>query len=147
MRRRVFSFYRAHLKHINNWDLVDLSCPHIVGGYLRDRNRTWLYRLARSRRLWFRRVAIISTLPFIRERGFRDTLAVAKLLLRDPEDLIHKAAGWMLREVGNRNRAAEESFLKRHARKMPRTMLRYAVEEFPESLRQKYLRMRGKHNM
>lgn len=144
LRRRIFVLYRANLKHVNNWDLVDLACPHLIGGYLRDRSRAWLYGLARSRRLWFRRAAIISTFAFIRADDCRDTFAIAKILLRDREDLIHKAVGWMLREAGKRDQAAEERFLKRHARTMPRTMLRYAIERFPERLRRRYLGMKSR---
>lgn len=137
------AIYRAYLgktKYVNNWDLVDSSAPYIVGDYLLERDRKILYRLARSKSLWERRISIISTSPFIRDDDFNDTLAIAELLLRDPEDLIHKAVGWMLREVGNRDMAVEEAFLGSHYRQMPRTMLRYAIEKFPEEKRQAFLK-------
>jgi 3-methyladenine DNA glycosylase AlkD len=137
---KVYALYLANTSYVNNWDLVDASAPGIVGRYLSDRDRSVLLDLARSESVWERRIAIIATLYFIRHRELDDTLRVADVLLNDQHDLIHKAVGWMLREVGKRDRAAEESFLRtRHAR-MPRTMLRYAIEKFPEPLRQRYLR-------
>lgn len=138
-RRVIYRLYLSHTRHINNWDLVDLSAEHIVGGYLRDRSRKPLYRLARSPRLWERRIAVLSTFHLIKRNDFDDLLALAGQLLGDREDLIHKAVGWMLREVGKRDPAAEEAFLKRHYREMPRTMLRYAIERFPERKRRAYL--------
>jgi 3-methyladenine DNA glycosylase AlkD len=135
--------YREYLKRIrtcvNNWDLVDSSARDIVGARLEDRDRSVLNKLARSPNIWERRVAIIATHRFIRRRDFGDTLAIAKTLLSDREDLIHKATGWMLREVGNRDRAVEERFLRAHYREMPRTMLRYAIEKLPERRRRAYL--------
>jgi 3-methyladenine DNA glycosylase AlkD len=139
-KKRMYELYLKHTRHVNNWDLVDLSSHHIVGEYLENRSRRPLYRLAKSRSVWQRRIAIISTAHFIQKGDFTDALGVGRLLLGDEHDLIHKAVGWMLREVGKRDRAAEESFLKKHYRKMPRTMLRYAIERFPESLRKRYLR-------
>ena len=140
-RRRIYRQYLARVKeHVNSWDLVDVSAPSIVGAYLENRSREPLYALARSANLWERRVAIMATLRFIRRRDFADTLAICELLLDDDEDLIHKAAGWMLREVGNRDRAAAEAFLRRHCEKMPRTMLRYAIEKYPEALRRSFLK-------
>ncbi|MCB0220890.1 MAG: DNA alkylation repair protein, partial [Chrysiogenetes bacterium] len=124
------------------WDLVDTSAPHVVGGWLLSRDRSQLYMWARSRNLWKRRVAIMGTFAFIRQGDFADTLAIAEILLGDKHDLIHKAVGWMLREVGNMDRAAEEAFLKKHYQDMPRTMLRYAIEKFPEKRRQAYLKGR-----
>jgi 3-methyladenine DNA glycosylase AlkD len=135
----IYRLYLAHTKHINNWDLVDLSAPAVVGGYLADRSRRPLYRLARSSWLWDRRISILATHAFIRRGDFADTLAIAERLLSDREDLMHKAAGWMLREVGKRDVAVLEGFLDRHAGVMPRTMLRYAIERFPEGKRKKYL--------
>jgi 3-methyladenine DNA glycosylase AlkD len=140
-RARIARFYLAHKGRVNNWDLVDSSAPYILGDYLLTRDRSILYRLARSKRLWDRRIGIIATQAFIREGAFNDTLELARLLLADPHDLIHKAVGWMLREVGNRSREIEEQFLKQHAAAMPRTMLRYAIEKFPEVDRRRYLRM------
>jgi 3-methyladenine DNA glycosylase AlkD len=138
-RTRIHRFYRAHTARINHWDLVDLSAPDIVGGYLLDRRRGLLDRLARSPTLWERRIAIVATHAFIRRGQFDDTLRIADRLLQDRHDLIHKAAGWMLREVGKRNEAVLESFLRPRCRTMPRTMLRYAIERFPEPKRLSYL--------
>ncbi len=139
-RRAIFELYLKNTNQINNWDLVDTTAPHIVGAFLLDRGRKPLYRLARSARLWERRIAIMATLEFIRHDQFDDTLAIAEILLRDKEDLIHKAVGWMLREVGKRDPATAVAFLDRHYRSMPRTMLRYAIERFPERKRQAYLK-------
>ena len=139
-RRRIYELYLAHTAFINNWDLVDLSAPHVVGAYLADKSRKPLYRLARSRSLWARRIGIISTFHFIRQHDFSDTLAIAMHLLADQEDLIHKASGWMLREVGKRDMDAARTFLVEHYQRMPRTMLRYAIERFPEAERQGYLK-------
>jgi 3-methyladenine DNA glycosylase AlkD len=124
---------------INNWDLVDASAPYIVGPWLLDRDKSVLERLAASDRVWDRRIAIMATFAFIRAGRFDWTFALAARLLDDDHDLVHKAVGWMLREVGNRNRAAEEEFLARHYRVMPRVMLRYAIEKFPAERRQLYL--------
>ena len=142
-KRCMYDFYLASTSRINNWDLVDLSAPSIVGDFLAKRSRAPLRRLARSVSLWERRIAIVATFRFIRDNDFDTTLAIAGLLLRDPADLIHKAAGWMLREVGKRDTAVLEAFLNLHRRTMPRTMLRYAIERFPESRRQQYLRGTG----
>lgn len=138
-RRAVYDAYVAHLDYVNNWDLVDASAHHICGGWLANRSRRPLYRLARSRTLWRRRVAIMTTYHFIRDGDFDDALALCELLLGDGEDLIHKASGWMLREIGNRNRSLLEGFLDRHCRVMPRTMLRYAIEKLPAKSRRAYL--------
>ena len=135
--------YRAYLKNtrfINNWDLVDLSAHHIVGAYLCNKSHAPLVTLAASDLIWERRISILSTFHFIRKGRFATALSIAQRLLQDQEDLIHKAVGWMLREIGNRDQKAEESFLKTHYKTMPRTMLRYAIEKFPEDLRQKYLK-------
>ena len=136
------AIYRLYLKNtafINNWDLVDVSSEHIIGAHLSDRSRKVLYKLAKSKSLWERRISILATFHFIKRGNFIDTLKIARLLLTDQEDLIHKAVGWMLREVGKRDLEVEQTFLKEHYKRMPRTMLRYAIEKFPEGLRKKYL--------
>ncbi len=138
--KTIYEMYLKNTRYINNWDLVDLSAYLIVGSYLADKNRRPLYRLAQSASLWERRIAIISTFHFIKHNQFADTLKIAGLLLADQEDLMHKATGWMLREVGKRDLSAEKEFLKAHYRRMPRTMLRYAIEKFPEEERRKYLK-------
>ena len=138
-RRAIFELYRRNLRAVNNWDLVDTSAPGIVGAYLEQRDRGWLDRLARSPRVWDRRIAIVSTQHLIRQGDFAATLRLARTLLRDRDDLIHKAAGWMLREVGNRDEATLVAFLARYADAMPRTMLRYAIERLPPSRRRAYL--------
>jgi len=138
-REIIFDFYVQNAERINNWDLVDLSAPNIVGDFLSDRNRKILYKFAKSDNLWRRRIAMISTLAFIRENDFEDTLKIAEILLFDKHDLIHKAVGWMLREVGKRDLEVEEAFLRKHHKKMPRTMLRYAVEKFDKKKREIYL--------
>ncbi|MEI6494970.1 MAG: DNA alkylation repair protein [bacterium] len=136
----IYNFYLKNLKFVNNWDLVDLSTPKIVGPYLLERSRSPLYKLVKSKNLWERRVAIIATCEFIRHKDFADTLKISELLLADKHDLIHKAVGWMLREVGKRDTKALENFLKKYYKVMPRTMLRYAIEKFPEHRRRAYLR-------
>jgi 3-methyladenine DNA glycosylase AlkD len=135
----AYTLYLDNTRHINNWDLVDISAPHIVGKHLAQRTRDILYELARSANLWERRIAIIATFHFIRLNEFNDTLRIAEILLRDDHDLMHKAVGWMLREVGKRDNTKEADFLRLHYREMPRTMLRYAIERFPEPLRKQYL--------
>jgi 3-methyladenine DNA glycosylase AlkD len=142
-KKAIHDLYLANTKFINNWDMVDLSAPQLVGAYLADKSRRPLYRLARSSRLWDRRIAILATFHFIRLGEFADTLKIAEMLLGDREDLIHKAVGWMLREVGKRDAAALEEFLARHCRTMPRTMLRYAVERFPAAKRRRLLGRRA----
>jgi 3-methyladenine DNA glycosylase AlkD len=139
VREQLYNFYLANTRHINNWDLVDISAPHIIGAYLEKRNRAPLRRLARSTLLWDRRIAIVATFHFIRLEDFADTLGIAEMLLSDKQDLIHKATGWMLREVGKREVNVLEAFLDRHSRAMPRTMLRYAIEKLPEERRTFYL--------
>jgi 3-methyladenine DNA glycosylase AlkD len=138
-RGAIYRLYLRNTHRVNNWDLVDLSAGQIVGAHLAERDRATLHLLARSRSLWERRIAIIATGIYIRRGEFGPTLRIARLLLEDPHDLIHKAVGWMLREVGKRDREAEEAFLRRYAHRMPRTMLRYAIERFPERLRRRYL--------
>ncbi|MBC8192385.1 MAG: DNA alkylation repair protein [Candidatus Marinimicrobia bacterium] len=139
-KKQIYEDYLKNIPYINNWDLVDSSALQIVGHYLFDKERSHLEILARSKDLWERRVAIISSYYFIRQYEFQDTLTLAEILLHDQEDLIHKAVGWMLREVGNKSRPTEETFLQKHYLSMPRTMLRYAIEKFPEERRQAYLK-------
>jgi 3-methyladenine DNA glycosylase AlkD len=139
-KKRIYELYLKNTKFINNWDLVDSSAGHIVGAFLFDKSKKPLYDLVKSNNLWERRISIISTFYFIKRNQFSDTLKISKILLSDKEDLIHKAVGWMLREIGKRNMSIEEDFLKKHYKNMPRTMLRYAIEKFPESKRQRYLK-------
>lgn len=141
VKKQIYNLYLENAAHINNWDLVDSSAEHIIGRYLADKDRTVLYRLAKSDNLWERRMAIMSTFHFIRHGEFDDVLDIARILLNDEHDLIHKAVGWMLREVGKRDLNTEEKFLDRHIQDMPRTMLRYAIEKFPEDKRQYYLKL------
>jgi 3-methyladenine DNA glycosylase AlkD len=139
-KKNIFDLYLANTSQINNWDLVDLTAQHIVGDYLSERRRTILTKLACSKNLWERRIAILSTYCFIRRGESKETLRISKLLLHDSHDLIHKAVGWMLREVGNRCSLADEcKFLDKYASTMPRTMLRYAIERFPADLRSHYM--------
>ena len=134
-------FYLAHTQYINNWDLVDLSCYPLLGVWLLDKDRALLYELARNgKTLWEQRIGIVSTMTFIRHGQIADTFAIADILLQHPHDLIHKAVGWLLREAGKRDKAALEAWLEPRYRTMPRTMLRYAIEKFPEAERQRYLR-------
>jgi len=137
---QIHGFYLEHLQFVNNWDLVDASAPHLLGHYLADRSKDTLTRLAAAGNLWARRLAIIATFHFIKEKNYDETLRLARLLLADPEDLIHKAVGWMLREVEKRETAVAEAFLRTHYRHMPRTMLRYAIERLPAARRQAYLK-------
>lgn len=138
-RAHVHRTYLANTARINNWDLVDASAGNIVGQHLEAGDITLLERLARSESLWERRIAIVATFYFIKQNEFRPTLKIATMLLGDSEDLIHKATGWMLREVGKRDRATLDRFLKKHYKQMPRTMLRYAIERHPERMRKQYL--------
>jgi 3-methyladenine DNA glycosylase AlkD len=138
-RDQIYRTVLANTDRINNWDLVDSSAPYIVGPWLIDKDRSVLDRLAGSRLLWDRRIAIMATFAFIRAGDFQWTFRLSERLLHDPHDLVHKAVGWMLREVGNRDRAAEEEFLARRYRVMPRTMLRYAIEKFEPQRRKAYL--------
>lgn len=140
-KKKLFRLYLDNIKWVNNWDLVDVSAPHIIGPHLMHTgSRQLLYRLAASADVWQRRTAIVATLHCIKNNHFTDTLRLARRLRADKHDLIHKAAGWMLREVGKRDRRLLERFLRQYGMSMPRTMLRYAIERFPESLRQAYLR-------
>ncbi len=141
-KEKIYKAYLANTKFINNWDLVDLSAPQIIGGFLIDQDRRILYKLAKSPLLWDRRIAILATFTFIRLGDFKDVFAISKLLLGDKEDLIHKACGWMLREAGKRDALAEENFLRKNCKVLPRTMLRYAIEKFPEKKRKSFLNAR-----
>ena len=136
---RIYQLYLSNTLYINNWDLVDSSAPYIIGAHLNDKDKSILYELAKSTSLWERRIAILATFYFIRKNKFGDVLRIAEQLLNDPENLIHKAVGWMLRETGKRDMATEVAFLKRHYQQMPRTMLRYAIEKFSKAERHKYL--------
>jgi 3-methyladenine DNA glycosylase AlkD len=139
-RNAIYKLYLSHTTYVNNWDLVDSSAAQIVGAHLATRSRRTLDRLARSKSLWERRIAIIATSWFIRRGEFDDTLRIAGVLLHDPEDLIHKAVGWMLREVGARNPSALDAFLEAHAYEMPRTMLRYAIEKMTPAQRKRWMK-------
>ncbi len=139
-KRIIYNLYLKHTKYINNWDLVDSSAHYIVGAWLVDRDRSILFELAHSMRLWERRISIISTYYFIKNGDFNDTLRLAKILINDSEDLIHKAVGWMLREIGKRDRKVEEKFLGQYYKQMPRTMLRYSIEKFDNERRLEYLK-------
>lgn len=139
LQRRIYEFYLKNTKFVNNWDLVDLSSPKIVGGYLMDKPKNILHKLAGSDNLWERRIAVLSTFNFIRDGEFSEALSIAEELISDKEDLIQKAVGWMLREVGKKDQKTEISFLNKHYKTMGRTALRYAIERFPEKLRNKYL--------
>lgn len=143
MREAIYQLYLNNTRFINNWDLVDTSAEHIVGAYLlnREKDRTLLPNLAESDNLWERRIAIMSTFHFIKHGDFEYTLILSEKLLNDKHDLIHKAVGWMLREIGKRDLKKEEQFLQEHISNMPRTTLRYAIEKFPEPKRKKYLAM------
>jgi len=136
----IFNFYIRNIRNINNWDLVDISAPHIVGVFLEDKKKNKLYELAQSKNMWEKRIAIISTFAFIKKDEFVDALRISEILLNDSHDLIHKAIGWMLREIGKRNEKILEDFLKNHYSQIPRTTLRYAIEKFEEDKRKKYLR-------
>jgi 3-methyladenine DNA glycosylase AlkD len=138
-KKEIFDFYLRNTENVNNWDLVDLSAPRIVGDYLINRERSILYKLAKSDSLWERRISILSTFTFIDNNDFEDALNISELLLHDEHDLIHKAVGWALREIGKRDQNVEERFLAKHCLHMPRTMLRYAIEKFDEEKRKRYL--------
>jgi 3-methyladenine DNA glycosylase AlkD len=139
-RANIFNFYLKNTKKINNWDLVDLSAPNIVGDFLSDKKKKILYDLASSENLWEKRISIIATSSFIRKSEFEDALRISRILMGDSHDLIHKAVGWMLREIGKKDLETLERFLREHYKSMPRTMLRYSIERFPEDKRKKYLK-------
>ena len=141
-REQIYSFYIKNARRCNNWDLVDLSCRDIVGEYLVDKDRSILYRLADSENLWEQRIAVVATWAFIRRSDFNDTLALAERLMAHKHDLMHKAVGWMLREVGKKDRETLTNFLEKNATQLPRTTLRYAIEHYPESQRQYFLKMK-----
>ena len=137
---KIYNLYLNNTKYINNWDLVDSSAHHIVGAYLENKDRAILVKLSKSKLIWERRIAIIATAYFIKNKDYKDTLRISKILINDKEDLIHKAVGWMLREIGKRDLNEEVTFLNRHYKNMPRTMLRYAIEKFSKTERDKYLK-------
>ncbi len=139
-KKRIYELYLKNTQFINSWDLVDSSAHHIIGAFLVDKSMEPLYSLAKSMNLWERRISIISTFYFIKHNKYAETLKISEILLTDEQDLIHKAVGWMLREVGKRHMPTEEKFLRKHYKRMPRTMLRYAIEKFPEDKRQRYLK-------
>ena len=140
LQQACIDFYLSHTDRINNRDLVDLSCYPLLGVWLLDRDRTLLYDLARNgKTLWEQRIGIVSTMTFIRHGQLEDTFAIADILLHHPHDLIHKAVGWLLREAGKRDKEALTAYLEPRYRTMPRTMLRYAIEKFPEAERRHYL--------
>lgn len=139
-REELYAFYLKNARRINNWDLVDVTCPHVVGLYLLDKDRSRLYDLAESDNLWEQRIAMVSTITFIRNREFTDTLALAERLMTHKHDLMHKAVGWMLREVGKKDRNTLTGFLEQYATKLSRTSLRYAIEHYPEDQRQYFLK-------
>ncbi|UCH81335.1 MAG: DNA alkylation repair protein [Nitrospiraceae bacterium] len=138
-KKELSDFYLKNTMHINNWDLVDVSADKILGQYLFERERKILFGLARSDNLWERRIAVMATFHFIKNNDYKDSLKISEILIADRHDLIHKAVGWLLREIGKRNLLIEEEFLKRHYKKMPRTMLRYAIEKFDHEKRRTYL--------
>ena len=138
-KKQIFNFYLKNTKYVNNWDLVDLTAEKTVGAYLSNRSKSILYKLAKSKSLWERRIAIVATYYFIKNNEFDETLKIAKILFSDSHDLLHKAVGWMLREVGKRNQMTLEKFLRKNYKSIPRTTLRYAIERFDEKLRKAYL--------
>ena len=141
-KNEIYKFYLKNISGVNNWDLVDISCHKIIGAYLdiSGVSREILYKFAKSNNLWKKRISIITTFQFIKKEEFKEALKIAKILLNDKHDLIHKAVGWVLREIGKKDFVTEEQFLKKYYKKMPRTMLRYAIERFPEKKRQAYLK-------
>jgi 3-methyladenine DNA glycosylase AlkD len=139
-RKEIYDFFLKNTKYINNWDLVDVTIPKTVGYYLIDNDRSILYKLVRSSDLWERRIAVMATFPFIRNNDFNDCITISEILLKDKHDLIHKAVGWMLREIGKRDETVLTKFLDKHVKEMPRTMLRYSIERLEESKRKEYLK-------
>lgn len=143
-RKKIFTFYLRNRKFINNWDLVDLSAEKIPGQYLLTRDKSVIYKLVKSANIWDRRIGVMATFRFIKNKQYATTLRVSRILLKDKHDLIHKAVGWMLREIGKRDQKTEEIFLRKYYRIMPRTMLRYAIEKFPDNKRKFYLKKTDK---
>lgn len=139
-KEKIAKFYLKNAENINNWDLVDLSAPNILGDFLLEKDKSILYDFARSDNLWKKRISILSTLGFIKKNKFKDSLKIAEILLFDKHDLIHKAVGWIIREIGKRDLKTEEEFLGKYYKTMPRTCLRYAIEKFPEEKRKMYLK-------
>jgi len=142
--KQIYNFYLKNTKYINNWDLVDVTTPSIVGQWLLTHDRKILYKLAKSKLLWNRRIAVLATFSFIRAQQFSEAIKISKILLSDKHDLMHKAVGWMLRETGKRDESELKKFLKKYAGQMPRTMLRYAIEKFPKTKRKYYLNIKAK---
>lgn len=138
--KKIFKFYLDNAKKINNWDLVDLSAPNIVGNWLLDKDKKIIYNLAKSDNLWEKRIAIISTFTFIKNNNFQETIKISEMLLKDKHDLIHKAVGWMLREIGKKDEQELLKFLNKHYKEMPRTMLRYSIEKLNEDERKKWMK-------
>ncbi len=138
--KRIVNIYLKNTKYINNWDLVDISAHKVLGRYLEDKDRDMLYQLARSKDLWEKRISIISCFWFIKDKDFKDAIKISEMLLHDDHDLIHKAVGWVLREVGKKDKAVEEKFLKKYHKVMPRTMLRYSIEKFSKEEREFYMK-------
>ena len=143
LKNKIANFYLKNTKYINNWDLVDTSAPYILGDYLLDKDKSILFSLAKSSNLWEKRIAIISTFRFIKENKFDETLKISKILLKDKHDLIHKAIGWMLREIGKKDEKTEENFLKENYKDIPRTTLRYAIERFDNEKKKFYMNMKA----
>ncbi len=138
-RKNIFNFYVKYHKYANNWDIIDVTAPRIIGQYLLDNNKSLLYKYAKSKNMWEKRISIVSTMAFIYNNKFDDTIKISEILLHDKHDLIHKAVGWMLRETGKRDVKVLETFLKKYSRVMPRTMLRYSIEKFSKEMRKEYL--------
>jgi 3-methyladenine DNA glycosylase AlkD len=143
-KEEIYQFFIKHIPHVNNWNLVDSAAPPIIGAHLLNQDKSFLLKLAKSKLLWERRIAIVATYYFIRNRSLDYTLTIAEILLHDSHDLIHKAVGWMLREVGKKDQAVLEQFLDKYGHDMPRTMLRYAIERFPKEVRNAYLKKKLK---
>lgn len=142
LRKSLYDLYLRRADRVNNWDIIDISCHKIVGAYLADKDRAILYKLARSKQMWERRIAIVSTAHFISKNDLDDTFKLAEILLKDKEDLMHKATGWMLREAGKKDEARLKEFLDKHATTMPRTMLRYSIERLHPADRAHYMKLK-----